>query len=137
MTYESMAMMTVMLNIYLVVMYVVILTAKSMTYPNVMEANEIEIFDLLQNHDMETNPKSRKSKQGKLNLKIMINTDSGAGNCVKPRRVVMSKSEIRESEGSKAGAHYVAANEGIISNEGEYHVKFDTIESIVIRGQHV
>ena len=54
--------------------------------------------------------------------------DSGARNNVMPRRMVIRKSEIRESEGSKHGVHYVAANNGRIPNEGEYDFKFNTIE---------
>ena len=46
--------------------------------------------------------------------------DSGAGNTVMPRRMVIRKSAIRESEGSRNGVHYVAANNGRIPNEGEY-----------------
>ena len=83
----------------MVVMHVAIVTAKFMTYPNVMGANEIEIFGLVQDHDTENNPKSRKPTQGKLKFKRWITMDSGAGNCVTPRRMVMNKSEIRESEG--------------------------------------
>ena len=55
--------------------------------------------------------------------------DSGAGSSVMPRRMVMNKSEIRESEGFKNGVQYVAANDGRISNEGEYDFKFETVES--------
>ena len=51
-----------------------------------------------------------KSKQTKLRLKRGITMDSGAGNNVMPRRMVMRKSDIRESEGSRNGVHYVAAN---------------------------
>ena len=54
--------------------------------------------------------------------------DSGAGNSVMPRRMVIKKDEIRESEGSKNGIHYVAANNGRIPNEGEYDLKFNTVE---------
>ena len=56
--------------------------------------------------------------------------DSGAGNNVMPRRMVIRKSEIRESEGSKNGAHYVAANNGRIPNEGEYDFNFSTVDGI-------
>ena len=53
MSYNYMIVIFRMTNIYLIVMYVVILTTKSMTHPNVIGANEIEIFALLQNHDLE------------------------------------------------------------------------------------
>ena len=69
-----------------------------------------------------------KSKQTKLRLKRGITMDSGAGNNVMPRRMVMRKSDIRESEGSRNGVHYVAANNGRIPNEGEYDLKFNTAE---------
>ena len=64
----------------------------------------------------------------KLKLKKGITMDSGAGNNVMPRRMVVKKSEIRESEGSRRGVHYVAANDGRIPNEGEYDLKFSTVE---------
>ena len=69
-----------------------------------------------------------KQKQAKLKLKKGITMDSGAGNNVMPRRMVIRKSEIRESEGSRRGVHYVAANDGRIPNEGEYDLKFSTVE---------
>ena len=84
---------------YLIIMHVVITNAKFMTYPNVMRGNEVEIFDLLQIHDTGNNPKSRKAAQGKLKLKRNITMDSDAGSSVMPRRMVMNKSEIQESEG--------------------------------------
>ena len=40
----------------------------------------------------------------------------------------MNKSGIRESDGFKAGVHYLAANDGRISKEGEYDFNFETIE---------
>ena len=55
--------------------------------------------------------------------------DSGAGNSVMPRRMVMNKSEICESEGSKNGVQYVAASDGRIPNEGEYDFKFETVDT--------
>ena len=67
-------------------------------------------------------------KMTKLKLKKGITMDSGAGNNVMPRRMVVKKSEIRESEGSRRGVHYVAANDGRIPNEGEYDLKFSTVE---------
>ena len=67
-------------------------------------------------------------KQTKLRLKKGITMDSGAGNNVMPRRMVIKKSEIRESEGSRRGVHYVAANDGRIPNEGKYDVNFSTEE---------
>ena len=60
MNYNYVIVILRMMNIYLIVMYVVILTTTSMTYPNVMMADEVEILSLLQSHDAENNPKSRK-----------------------------------------------------------------------------
>ena len=57
--------------------------------------------------------------------------DSSSGSSVMPRRMVLSKADIRESEGSKAGLKHVAANDGRIPNEGEYDLKFQTIERIL------
>ena len=74
------------------------------------------------------NKKSSSPSSTKLRLKRGITMDSGAGNSVMPRRMVIKKDEIRESEGSKNGIHYVAANNGRIPNEGEYDLKFNTVE---------
>ena len=52
--------------------------------------------------------------------------DSGAAaNCM-PRRMVRFPSRIRPSPGSIRGVKYVAANDGIIHNEGEYDFEFLT-----------
>ena len=45
-----------------------------------------------------------------------------------PRRMVIDPSSIRESEGSKAGVNYVAANNVKIPNEGETDLSFQTAE---------
>ena len=66
------------------------------TMDNEMEVNSIpEETDPAKNHD------SRKPTQTKLTLKRGITMDSGAGNNVMPRRMVIRKSDIRESEGSR------------------------------------
>ena len=44
-----------------------------------------------------------------------------------PRRMVR-KQRIRPSPGSRRGAHYLAANNGRIANEGECDFKFQTVE---------
>ena len=54
--------------------------------------------------------------------------DSGASANVMPRRMVRRPSEIRPSPGSRAGVRYVAANDGVIENEGEYDFEFKTSE---------
>ena len=84
--------------------------------------------DSLTDERAERNSADGKQKQTKLKLKKGITMDSGAGNNVMPRRMVIKKSEIRESEGSRRGVHYVAANDGRIPNEGEYDLKFSTVE---------
>ena len=47
------------------------------------------------------NNKSSSHSSTKLRVKRCITMDSGAGNSVMPRRMVIKKDEIRESEGSK------------------------------------
>ena len=45
-----------------------------------------------------------------------------------PRRLVigkMNRGRVRPSEASRAGVHYVAANNGRIKNEGEVDFKFN------------
>ena len=84
--------------------------------------------DSLTDERAEINSADGKQKQTKLKLKKGITMDSGAGNNVMPRRMVIKKSEIRESEGSRRGVHYVAANDGRIPNEGEYDLNFSTLE---------
>ena len=63
-----------------------------------------------------------------LRMRRGITIDSGAGNSVMPRRMVINKSEIRESEGSRAGLKYIAANDNGIPNEREYNLTFKTTE---------
>ena len=58
-----------------------------------------------------------------------ITVDSGAADNVMPRPFVkgkMTRGEIRVFEASRAGVHYVAANNGRIRNEGEVDFKFNT-----------
>ena len=93
--------------------------------------NTVEVSTLTEEKVMGENTLNKKSSSPsstKLRLKRRITMDSGAGNSVMPRRMVIKKDEIRESEGSKNGIHYVAANNGRIPNEGEYDLKFNTVE---------
>ena len=93
--------------------------------------NTVEVSTLTEENIMGENTLNKKSSSPsstKLRLKRGITMDSGAGNSVMPRRMVIKKDEIRESEGSKNGIHYVAANNGRIPNEGEYDLKFNTVE---------
>ena len=54
--------------------------------------------------------------------------DSLAGHSVMPRRIVIDPSSIVESETSKAGVNYVAANNGRIPNEGNTDLNFQTAD---------
>ena len=67
-------------------------------------------------------------ESGRIKLRRGITMDSGAAHNVMPRRMVRDQSKIRLSEGSRRGAHYVAANDGRIPNEGEYDFSFSTAE---------
>ena len=62
-----------------------------------------------------------------MRLKQGITMDSGSFHNVMPRRMV-KRSRIRESEYSRRGVHYVAANKGKIPNEGETTFEFETPE---------
>jgi len=64
----------------------------------------------------------------RMRLKRGITMDSGASANVMPRRMAMAPSRIRPSPGSIAGVKYVAANDGVIKNEGEYDFNFTTVE---------
>ena len=69
-------------------------------------------------------------ESGRIKLRRGITMDSGAAHNVMPRKMVRDKSQIRPSEGSKRGAHYVAATNGRIPNEGEYDFAFFTSEGV-------
>ena len=60
-------------------------------------------------------------------LKRCITVGSGAHHSVMPKKLA-GKGKIREPEGSRAGLHYVAANNGKIKNEKETDPKFQTKE---------
>ena len=58
-----------------------------------------------------------------------MTVDSGAADNVMPRRMVRGKTnKVRPSPGSRAGVHYVAADNARIKNEGECDFKFSTAE---------
>ena len=58
--------------------------------------------------DVEVNVLDPKKENPKiLRLRKLITIDSGAGSSVMPRRMVIRKSEIRESEGSGNGVHMI------------------------------
>ena len=54
--------------------------------------------------------------------------DTGASANVMPKRMVRHPGRIRPSPGSIAGVKYVAANGGVIKNDGEYDFPFVTEE---------
>ena len=64
----------------------------------------------------------------RMKLRRGITMDTGASANVMPRRMVRVPSQIRSSPGSRAGVKYVAANDGVIYNEGEYDFTFQTKE---------
>ena len=55
-----------------------------------------------------------------------VTVDSGAADCVMPRRLLRQGVRVRPSEASKLGVHYVVANNGRIPNEGEADFAFQT-----------
>ena len=58
-----------------------------------------------------------------------VTVDSGAADNVMPRRILRKKAKlIRPSQASRAGVHYVAANDGRIPNEGEAEFQVETKE---------
>ena len=91
-----------------------------------------KIYDQDAMHDVDISPlseiDSKMPKEHKMRLKRGITIDSGAGNSVMPRRMVLNKSSIRESAGSRAGVNYVPAGGGKIPNEGEFDLAFKTLE---------
>ena len=62
----------------------------------------------------------------RLRLARGITVDSGAADNVMPRRMLRGRNKIRPSPASRAGVHYVVANDGRIANEGEADFEFET-----------
>ena len=71
---------------------------------------------------------SRKIGRRRYRLARGVTVDSGAADNVMPRRLLRGKAKVRPSEASRAGVHYVAANNGRIRNEGEADLAFLTKE---------
>ena len=74
-------------------------------------------------------PPARKIGNRRFRMARGAAVDSGAADNVIPRRLVrgkMNKGKIRPSDASRAGVHYVVANNGRIKNEGEGDFKFNT-----------
>ena len=63
---------------------------------------------------------------GRIRLSKGITVDSGAADNVMPRRMLRGTSKVRPSPASRAGVHYVVANDGRIPNEGEADFRFQT-----------
>ena len=63
-----------------------------------------------------------------MKLRRGITMDTGASANVMPKRMCRHPGRIRPSPGSIAGVKYVAANGGIIKNDGEYNFQFTTAE---------
>ena len=92
--------------------------------------------DALQSEDREllVLPSDRKrspvvsAKVGGRRLKMSrgITVDSGAADNVMPRKILRKWMRVRPSKASKAGVHYVAANDARIPNEGEVDFDFQT-----------
>ena len=68
------------------------------------------------------------TKVGGRRLKMSrgITVDSGAADNVMPRKLLRKWMRVRPSKASKAGVHYVAANDARIPNEGEVDFEFQT-----------
>lgn len=64
----------------------------------------------------------------RMRLRRGITMDTGASANVMPKRMIRHPGRIRPSPGSLAGVKYVAANGGIIKNDGEYDFPFTTAE---------
>ena len=99
---------------------------------NFRSDDKISLKDMVNYSDVDISPlsevNSKMPKERKMRLKRGITIDSGAGNSVMPRRMVLDKSSIRESAGSRAGVNYVPAGGGRIPNEGEFDLAFKTSE---------
>ena len=76
---------------------------------------------------IKTATSANKMGTNRLKLRRGKTVDSGASANVMPRRMIR-KQKIRPSAGSRRGAHYLAANNGRIANEGECDFKFATVE---------
>ena len=69
---------------------------------------------------------SRKVGGARIRMTRGITVDSGAADNVFPRRMIRRGMKVRQSEASRQGVHYVAADGVRIANEGEMDFKFQT-----------
>jgi len=67
---------------------------------------------------------ARKVGSRRLRMARGITVDSGAADNVMPRSTLRKWMKVRQSEASRAGVHYVAANGARIANEGEADFAF-------------
>ena len=68
--------------------------------------------------DSELRQKTNQSTKGRIRMARGITVDSGAADNVLPRRILRKWMKMRQSEASRLGVHYVAANGARIPNEG-------------------
>ena len=88
-------------NIYMIYNYMIkIIMIMYVSLIAMHAVKTIEVYTLAE-ENLKKIPIDKKPPQTKLKLKRGITMDSGAGNNVMPRRMVIQKSEIRESEGPK------------------------------------
>jgi len=74
--------------------------------------------------DRKYHPPARKVGSRRLKMARGITVDSGAADNVMPRSTLRRWMKVRQSEASRAGVHYVAANGARIANEGEADFAF-------------
>ena len=79
---------------------------------------------LTMQRDRKSHPPARKVGSRRLKMARGITVDSGAADNVMPRSTLRKWMKVRQSEASRAGVHYVAANGARIANEGEADFAF-------------
>jgi hypothetical protein len=128
--------MNVLMNIYIHMMAVIMIVMFASAHEDhrVKDGSDEEDGDInvvVENDDVKMwrTPKASKGPQRRrMKLRKGITVDSGAHSNVMPKRMIRDQSKIRPSPGSKRGAHFVAANNGRIANEGEIDFVFKTAE---------
>jgi hypothetical protein len=78
--------------------------------------------------DRKSHPPARKVVSRRLKMARGITVDSGAADNVMPRSTLRRWMKVQQSEASRAGVHYVAANRARIANEGEADVEFQDMD---------
>ncbi len=117
-----------LMNLYFYVLPAIMI----MMYASVHEGCDDISIDMIQEDNgvkkQKASESSKDPQRRRIRLRKGITVDSGAHSNVMPKRMIRDKRRIRPSAGSKRGAHYVAANNGRIPNEGETEFKFKTAE---------